>query len=88
MPSLSISSSMKTGLFVPALLDALDDPAGQRADVGAAVAADLRLVADRRRGDMRTNLRPSARAIDLPSEVLPTPGGPTKQRIGLRIAVG
>ena len=31
--------------------------------------------------DMRTNLRPSARAIDWPSEVLPTPGGPTKQRI-------
>ena len=31
---------------------------------------------------MRTNLRPSDRAIDLPSEVLPTPGGPTKQRIG------
>ncbi len=35
---------------------------------------------------MRTNLRPSARAIDLPSDVLPTPGGPTKHRIGpLRI---
>ena len=31
--------------------------------------------------DIRTNLRPSARAIDWPSEVLPTPGGPTKQRI-------
>jgi hypothetical protein len=28
------------------------------------------------------NLRSSARAIDRPSEVLPTPGGPTKQRIG------
>ena len=26
--------------------------------------------------DMRTNLRPSARAIERPSEVLPTPGGP------------
>ena len=33
---------------------------------------------------MRSNLRPSARAIDLPSEVLPTPGGPTRQRIELR----
>ena len=32
--------------------------------------------------EMRTNLRPSARAIDWPSDVLPTPGGPTKQRIG------
>jgi hypothetical protein len=31
---------------------------------------------------MRTKLRPVARAIDLPSEVLPTPGGPTRQRIG------
>ena len=30
---------------------------------------------------MRSNLRPSARAIDWPSEVLPTPGGPAKQRI-------
>ena len=30
---------------------------------------------------MRTNLRPSARATDWPSDVLPTPGGPTKQRI-------
>ena len=33
---------------------------------------------------MRTNLRPSARAIERPSEVLPTPGGPTKQMIGPR----
>ena len=32
--------------------------------------------------EMRANFRPRARAIDLPSEVLPTPGGPTKQRIG------
>ena len=32
---------------------------------------------------MRWNLRPVARAIDWPSEVLPTPGGPTKHRIGL-----
>ena len=35
---------------------------------------------------MRTNLRPSARAIDCPRLVLPTPGGPTKQRIGSRAA--
>ncbi len=33
--------------------------------------------------EIRVNLRPSARAMDLPSDVLPTPGGPTKQRIGL-----
>ena len=32
--------------------------------------------------DSRTNWRPSALAIDRPSDVLPTPGGPTKQRIG------
>ena len=32
--------------------------------------------------EMRANLRPSAWAIDCPSDVLPTPGGPTKQRIG------
>ena len=32
--------------------------------------------------EMRWNFRPSARAIDRPSDVLPTPGGPTKQRIG------
>ena len=29
---------------------------------------------------MRSNSRPSARAIDLPSDVLPTPGGPTKRQ--------
>src|SRR5215472_8510794 len=32
--------------------------------------------------DTRTKSRPVARAIDLPSEVLPTPGGPTRHRIG------
>ena len=31
--------------------------------------------------ERRTNFRPSAFAIEWPSEVLPTPGGPTKQRI-------
>ncbi len=31
--------------------------------------------------EMRANSRPRARAIDWPSEVLPTPGGPTKARI-------
>src|SRR5262244_2431153 len=34
--------------------------------------------------EMRTNSRPIARAIERPSDVLPTPGGPTKQRIGPR----
>src|SRR5947209_14706056 len=32
--------------------------------------------------DMRTNFRPIARAMDRPSDVFPTPGGPTRQRIG------
>ena len=32
--------------------------------------------------DMRENFRPMARAMDFPSDVLPTPGGPTKQSIG------
>ena len=31
---------------------------------------------------MRTNFRPIARAMDRASEVFPTPGGPTKHRIG------
>ena len=31
-------------------------------------------------------MRPSARAIDWPSDVLPTPGGPTKQRIGPEVS--
>ena len=46
MPTLSISSSMNTGLLRARGLDVLDDPAGQRADVRPAVAADLRLVVD------------------------------------------
>ena len=60
---------------------------GHRADVGAAVAADLGLVAHAADA-MRTNLRPSARAIECPSDVLPTPGGPTKQRIEVPPRVG
>src|SRR5215471_13564838 len=32
---------------------------------------------------MRTNLRSSARAMLRPSDVLPTPGGPTKHRMGV-----
>ena len=32
--------------------------------------------------EIRTNFRFMERAIDWPSDVLPTPGGPTKQRIG------
>ena len=32
--------------------------------------------------EIRANFLPRARATDWPSEVLPTPGGPTKQRTG------
>ena len=59
------------------LLHHLDDLAGEGADVGAAVAADLGLVTHAP-SDSRTNFRFIARAIDLASDVLPTPGGPAK----------
>ena len=59
----------------------LQDLAGHRADVRAAMAADLGLVAHaaERHAD---ELAAGRRAIDWPSEVLPTPGGPTRHRIG------
>ena len=60
----------------------LDDAAGHRADVGAAVAADLGLVVHAAERRCARTCGPCARAIDWPSDVLPTPGGPTKQRIG------
>ena len=65
------------------LADRLNHVAGQRADIGPAMAADLRLVmqsAEAQRARICGRWR--ARSI-WPSEVLPTPGGPTKQRIGL-----
>jgi hypothetical protein len=65
----------------PRPLDPLDDAAGERADVGPAMprtSASSRMPPK----EIRPNLRPIARAIDLPSEVLPTPGGPARQRIG------
>ena len=43
-PSLSISSSMMTGIVGLGAANALNDLAGQCADVGAAMAANLRLV--------------------------------------------
>ena len=79
-PILSISSSIMTQCGAPALRIAwmtlpgmaryrCDDGRGSRLVVQAAQL-------------MRVNLRPMARAIDWPSEVLPTPGGPTRHRIG------
>src|SRR5215472_10339433 len=35
---------------------------------------------------MRTKSRPVALAIDLPSDVLPTPGGPTRHRTGIGVS--
>ena len=58
------------------------DLAGHRADIGAAVAADLGLVVHAAERHARRTCGPVARAIERPSEVLPTPGGPTKQSIG------
>jgi hypothetical protein len=48
---LSISSSSTTGFFTLAFFMACIDAAGERADVGAAVAADLGLVAHAAEGD-------------------------------------
>jgi hypothetical protein len=45
------------------------------------VAADLGLVAHAAERHAH-ELAPGRPAIDLPSEVLPTPGGPTRHRIG------
>ena len=64
------------------LVDALDDAAGHRAHVGAAVAADLGLVLDAAEREAhelaaRARARSSGRGWSCP-----TPGGPTKQRSG------
>jgi hypothetical protein len=78
---LSTSSSRNTGFIVPAFFIIWMILPGKRADVGAAVAADLGLVAHAAERQAH-ELAAGRRAIDLPSEVLPTPGGPTRQRIG------
>ncbi len=60
----------------------LDDLPRQRADVGPAMAADLGLVAHAaERHAHELPLERAARST-CASDVLPTPGGPTKQRIG------
>ena len=72
-PSLSISSSISTGLRVPALRSAWMMLPGSAPTyvrrwprISASSCTPPRLV--------RTNFRPSARAMLCPSEVLPTPG--------------
>ena len=64
------------------LRQVLQDLARHRADVSAAMAADLGFVthaAERHAHELAVR---RACAIDWPSEVLPTPGGPTRHRIG------
>ena len=78
---LSISSSRITGLIVPALFMAYKIRPGiapiyvrRCPRISASSFTPPRL--------MRTNFLPSARAIERAMLVLPTPGGPTKHRIG------
>ena len=72
---------MKTGFFVPASRSArmiVPGIAPMYVRRWPRISASSRTPPT----ETRTNLRPSARAIDWPSDVLPTPGGPTKARIG------
>ncbi len=62
-------------------LHVLNDLAGQCADVGAAMPANLCLIAHSAEREANELASQWDFAIDMPSEVLPTPGGPTKQRI-------
>jgi len=54
---------------------------GPRAHVGAAVPTQLRLVVHTAQGDAHELAGRARRATDSPSDVLPTPGGPTSARI-------
>src|ERR1700759_1022298 len=79
--SLSISSSTNTGFIEPAFLSPATIRPGR---APMYVRRWPRTSASSRTppSGTRTYLRPSDDAIDLPSEVLPTPGGPTSKRIG------
>ncbi len=80
-PTLSISSSMKIGFRVPAcFIPWMMRPGSAPTYVRRCprISASSRIPPR----EIRRNLRPIARAIDFPSEVFPTPGGPTKHRIG------
>ena len=80
-PILSISSIMNTRVVGAGVAQRADDRARHRADVGAAVAADLGLVAHAADARCARTCAPARAAIERPSDVLPTPGGPTKHRI-------
>ena len=69
------------GIHRPGLLETSDDTAGQGTDIRATVTANLRLVTHAAERDADV-LAAERLAIDLPSDVLPTPGGPTSSRIG------
>jgi hypothetical protein len=76
-PSLSTSSSKITGLIVPATLHQLNDLAWQGTNVSTTMTADLRSSCTPPRAS-RTNLRPVAFAIDLPSDVFTNSRGSDK----------
>ena len=71
----------------PGPLHGLEDAPGQGADIRAAVAADLSLVAHATQRHAH-ELAPKRLGNGRPSEVLPVPGGPTKHRIGWRSFLG
>ncbi len=79
--SLSISSSRNTGFEVPAVFMPFIMRPGIAPmyvflwpRISASSSTPPRL--------MRTNLRPRERAMELATEVLPVPGGPTKHSMG------
>src|SRR5207247_558571 len=76
MPSLSISSSMKTGFFVPARRSPWMIWPG---NAPMYVRRWPRISASSRMppSEVRRHLRPSAREIDRPRDRLPAPGGTT-----------
>ena len=79
-PSLSISSSRISGLFVPACRIA----AMMRPGIEPTYVLRWPMMSASSRtppSDTRTYLRPVASAIDRAIDVLPTPGGPTRQMI-------
>ena len=79
--SLSTSSSSTTGFIEPASVIARTMRPGLGADVGAAVTADLGLVADAAEGDADEACGPWRGRPTRRGCVLPTPGGPTRARI-------
>ncbi|MPM87777.1 hypothetical protein SDC9_134877 [bioreactor metagenome] len=77
-PILSISSMSRTGLLVPAAFIfciILPGRAPTYVLLCPRISASSRIPPS----DMFTNFLPIVFAIDLPREVFPTPGGPTKQ---------